>query len=136
MRTTDGMTLVDILMALAVFAIAFLVLLGLYPIGKRSMEQAQALSGGSFLAEQILEAERAQDFGLIVSKGPLDVEPERVQTLVRHGNVVKIDYRYQVLVTPFQDGLNPPAKNLVVIVTWTVGEILRSVQLETDVVDL
>ena len=129
-----GISLADILVALAIFAVAFLALLGMYPMAMRSVGQAQALTGASFLAEQILESERALSFDLIQSKGPIEVEADRIQAIRRAGNENAIRYEYQVLVTPIEDGLTPAAKNLVVQVSWDTGSGLKSIQLETDVI--
>ncbi len=128
-----GLSLADILVALAIFAVAFLALLGLYPMGMRSVAQAQAMVGATFLAEQVLETERNLDFEQIVSRGPVKVEPERLQALKRQGGETSLDYEYSVLVTDLDDGITPAGKSILVQVDWNRGDGLKSVQLETEV---
>ena len=131
-----GISLPDVLVAIAIFAIAFLSLIALYPIGQRSVEQAQALNAATFLAEEILQSEMSLEFDQIQNRGPAPVESDRLQAVNRHGQQEAIRYRYQVLVTPLVDAVAAPAKNLVVLVTWTHGEVLRAVRLETEVAKL
>lgn len=130
-----GISLADILVAVAIFAVAFLALLGLYPLGMRSIRQAQEVTEASFLAEQVLESERALAFASIQSKGPFEVEADRVQSRKRHGNESATRYRYQVLVTPLSDEFTTPAKDLVVQVSWESGSGLKLVSLETEVME-
>lgn len=127
-----GVSLVEALVAIAILAGAFMALLGMYPVGLRSIKQAQALHGATYLAEQLMEVERTTPYANISSHGPTTFAWETIHD----GQISRIDYEYQVLVTELTDSLELEAKDIVVQVTWNVGSGLKTLRLESEVLNL
>ncbi|MBI3925059.1 MAG: prepilin-type N-terminal cleavage/methylation domain-containing protein [Armatimonadetes bacterium] len=129
MSAQRGVTLAEILIAVAILAISLLVLIGLYPTGLQSVKEASALNGATFLAERLVEAERARPYPTIVSQGPLQF----TVATVNNGQSSGMRYEYQILVTEIQDGIEPGAKDIVVQVSWDAGGGLKVTRLESEV---
>jgi Tfp pilus assembly protein PilV len=127
-----GVSLAEALVAIAILGSAFMILLGMYPVGLDTIKQSQALNGATFLAERLMEEERSKSYDLIQSHGPTAFAWETIHD----GQSSLTDYQYQVLVTELSDTLSLKAKDVVVQVTWDVGSGLKTVRLESEVLDL
>lgn len=130
--TKRGLSLAEALVAIAILASAFIVVLGMYPVGLSTIKQAQAINGATFLAERILEQERSKPYAQIQSNGPTTV----AWATTHDGQSSALDYEYQVLVTERNDALTLKAKDIVVQVSWNVGSGLKNLRLESEAVDL
>jgi Tfp pilus assembly protein PilV len=128
----EGVSLAEALVAIAILAGAFMVLLGMYPVGLNSIKQAQALNGATFLAERLMEAERSKPYANIVSHGPTTFRWETIHD----GQSSPTEFEYQVLVTELNDTLALKAKDIVVQVTWDVGSGLKTLRLESEALNL
>lgn len=129
---SNGVSLAEALVAIAILAGAFVALIGMYPVGLRTITQARALNGATFLAEQLLEFERSKPYAEIESHGPNPLSWETVHD----GQSSTTNYEYQVLVTEMDDSLELKAKDIVVQVTWNVGSGLKTLRLESEVLKL
>lgn len=127
-----GVSLAEALVAIAILAGAFMALVGMYPVGLRTIKQAHALNGATFLAERLMEVERTTPYASIQSHGPTTFSWETIHD----GQASTIDYEYQVLVTELDDTLELDAKDVVVQVTWDVGSGLKTLRLESEVLNL
>lgn len=113
---------------MAIFITAFLMLLGIFPTGLRSVKQARELTMATHLAQQSLENTRVAPFDTIVSSPPAQVPV----TVTSNGAESTINYVVQTLVTDVPAG-SPTYKNVMVQVSWDDGTRVRAVSLETDV---
>ncbi|MCE7869277.1 hypothetical protein DYH09_02755 [bacterium CPR1] len=116
------------MVAVGVFATAFLLLLGVFPTATRAIRQANEYLTASFLAEQELEAVRGLAFEDIANVSPREVT---VQTTNRG---ITADARYTVEVDVDSPPLKPELKKVRVLVSWT-RERPRSLELSTYVAD-
>ncbi|MBI3924638.1 MAG: prepilin-type N-terminal cleavage/methylation domain-containing protein [Armatimonadetes bacterium] len=124
-----GISLAEVLIALAIFAVAFLFVLGIFPVSADSIRQARELNLAVHLAEQKVESSRAQAFDSVVSNGGSEW-----LTMVNNGAQQEMEFVYQVLVTD-EPPVDPELKNIVISVSWTSESGLRTVHLETDLVE-
>lgn len=113
---------------MAIFITAFLMLLGIFPTGLRSVKQARELTMATHLAQQSLENTAAAPFVSIQSSPPAQV-PVAITT---NGAESSVNYVVQTLVTEVPAGA-PEYKNVMVQVSWDDGTRVRAVTLETDV---
>lgn len=61
------MSLLELLLAVSVFATGFLMMLGAFPTAAAAVGQSEALTAATFLTERQLEAVRNQEFPAIIS---------------------------------------------------------------------
>lgn len=121
-----GLSLLELMIALAVFAVAFLMLLSVFPTAARAVRQGEDRMVATFLADRRLEELRAADFDLLTpSFQGVDVES------INAGVSSAMNYTVQTNVTE----LEPDLKRLRVVVSWN-GERARWVEVTTDVARL
>ncbi len=82
--------MLELVVAVGIFATAFLLLLGVFPTATRAIRQANEYLTASYLAEQEIELVRAMDYDAIVAVSPRDVT---VQTTNRG---ITVDTRYTI----------------------------------------
>ncbi len=121
-----ALSLLELVVAVGVFATAFLLLLGVFPTATRAIRLANEYLTASFLAEQEIETVRGLAFEDIDDVSPREVT---VQTTNR---AITADASYTVEVV--KDDLNPDLKEVRVLVSWT-RERSRSLELSTYVAD-
>lgn len=125
-----GSTLAEVLIAVAVLAAGVLALLGTYPLGLHSVRDAGTLLAATQLGAQVMEQELARPFAEVLSR-PL----ETVQySTLRHGQPGRQQFQYEVVVTPLSGTV--PAKDVLVQVSWDSGSGLKSLRLESEVMEL
>jgi len=123
-KESQGFTLIEVMVALAIMAIAFIALCGLHISSFKTDHRNRNESRALFLANQKLEELRTQDFSSISGGTDLTVAP------------------YDVTWTVTTDSWR---KNIVVVVSWperiksmdgSNQDHLRSAQVATIIVDL
>ncbi len=125
-RPVSGLSLLELLVAVAVFAVAFVMLLTAFPTAARAVRQGQEYINATFLAERCLEQVRSQAYDDVVD-GTYTVQV----TTNNQGVELKQDFSVQTLVSEPQTNL----KRVRVLVSWT-GERARHVEVFTDVARL
>jgi hypothetical protein len=116
--------------AVGVFATAFLLLLGVFPTATRAIRQANEYLTASFLAEQEIETVRGLAFEDID-----DVSPPREVTVQTTNRGTTADASYTVEVDVEDDPLRPGLKKVRVLVSWPAERPTRSLELSTYVAD-
>lgn len=125
-RPVSGLSLLELLVAVAVFAVAFVMLLTAFPTAARAVRQGQDYINATFLAERCLEQVRSQAYDDVVD-GTYTVQV----TTNNQGVELKQDFSVQTLVSEPQTNL----KRVRVLVSWS-GERARHVEVFTDVARL
>jgi type II secretory pathway pseudopilin PulG len=125
-RPVSGLSLLELLVAVAVFAVAFVMLLTAFPTAARAVRQGQEYINATFLAERCLEQVRSQAYDDVVD-GTYTVQV----TTNNQGVELKQDFSVQTLVSEPQTNL----KRVRVLVSWS-GERARHVEVFTDVARL
>ncbi len=128
--------MLELVVAVGIFATAFLLLLGVFPTATRAIRQANEYLTASYLAEQEIELVRAMDYDAIVAVSPRDVT---VQTTNRG---ITVDTRYTIEVdvseidpkNPDQILIGSGLKRIRVLVSWT-HEQIRKLEVSTYVAD-
>lgn len=128
--------MLELVVAVGIFATAFLLLLGVFPTATRAIRQANEYLTASYLAEQEIELVRAMDYDAIVAVSPRDVT---VQTTNRG---ITVDTRYTIEVdvseidpkNPDQILIDSGLKRIRVLVSWT-HEQIRKLEVSTYVAD-
>lgn len=115
----------ELVLAIAVFATGFLMILGAFPTAAGAVGQSEALVAATFLTEQRLEETRNKSFE--------DIQPATLLATVTAGvtgSVGKLQMTTQILVT----STGTRMKRVRAVTTWDAGAAgLKSVELETCV---
>jgi len=125
-RQNRGLSLLELLVAVSVFAVAFVMLLTAFPTAARAVRQGHDYVAATFLAERCLEQIRGLDYDTI-ENGTYTVQ---VNTS-NQGVELRQGFSVQTLVSEPQTNL----KRVRVLVSWT-GERARHVEVFTDVARL
>lgn len=124
-----GLTVVEVLVAVAIFASAIVVLLAVFPMSTRAARQSQAQLVATHLVQRELEISRNYGFDQLQSRTP----PALSISKDHNGVEVTIEYQLQVLVEETRPGL----KHVKVEAIWFApDENERRFSLETDVAKL
>ncbi len=124
-----GLTVVEVLVAVALFASAVVVLLAVFPMSTRAARQSQAQLVATHLVQRELETCRNAGYDQLESHTP----PVLSVAKDHNGVEVTIDYQLQVLVEETRPGL----KHVKVEAVWFApDENERRFSLETDVAKL
>lgn len=123
-------SILEMVVAAAVFAISVLVLFGIFPITARSVSQAEQRLLANHLASNRLELLRTSAFDGIQDQLPQAVAVE----FVHNKEVIELEYQVeQKVVTAAAD---PGLKNVEVIVRWHFRKRDQELRLETQVARL
>lgn len=120
------MSLLELLIAVGVFAVAFVMLLTAFPTAARAVRQGQEHLNATFLAERRLEEVRSLDFEDVED----DLHTVQVST-TNQGLESTLDYSIQTQVSEPQSDL----KRVRILVSWA-GDRARHVEVLTDVARL
>lgn len=141
MKYRSGLSLVEILVALAIFTTAFLALLGLFPAALHSVQQAREMNIATFLAEERLEQLKALGGSSRANFVALASEPSASPipiTFTSNGQQTRIDYSCFALVAPSPTA-SPSMKQIQVTVSWfsrrPTGTLtdLKTVRMATEI---
>lgn len=128
MTRPSGMTVIETLVAVTLFLVAVVSLVGVYPASVRAARQAHGHLVATHLAEREIELSRAQEYG--------GVEPREGQYTLEvesNGAKVPVEYTTRVTVQEVRDGL----KRVQVTVLWNgLDRLNRQLQMETYVARL
>lgn len=129
MRRRRGLTVVEVLVAVALFASAIVVLLAVFPMSTRAARQSQAQLVATHLVQRELEICRTTSYDQLQSRTP----PALSMSKDHNGTEVTIDYQLEVTVLETRPGL----KHVRVEALWYApDENERRFSLETDVAKL
>lgn len=117
----SGFSLVEAMLAVTLFAVAFLLLVGAFPRAAEVLLQAQGYMVASHLAEQEMARLSAQPFSEIAS-GTSSVAMSSAQ----RGTPRLVTYTIQTVVTPLPRDL----KKVQVVVSWSTGRGTRHADLQ------
>lgn len=124
MRRPTGLSLLEVVVGLGIFSVAILMVLGLFPMGLRAVDQGRGALLATHLAERELERVRETAFEDIESyTGEVTVSG------VSGGADSATRFTYQVTVTPVYDDL----LDVMAQVNWFDGGLAHYVRLETRV---
>ncbi|MFZ5816327.1 MAG: type IV pilus modification PilV family protein [Bacillota bacterium] len=112
LKRQEGLTLAEVLVAVAIIAIALSPMMGVLASSRKSLEGASRRAEAAAVARSVMDTVMAKDFTTIVSQA----ETEYTDPV----NLYEIPYKYTVTVTNrnLSDG-SPYIKDIVVTVTWT-----------------
>ncbi|MGE0494784.1 MAG: hypothetical protein AB7S38_36575 [Vulcanimicrobiota bacterium] len=123
--------LLEVLFGFGLFAVALLLVFGLFPTSHRATTSTKNLAIASDLAREFMEQELANDFGSIASRPPVDI-PVPVTV---NGVASQTTFTVGVDVFPEAPGAPPnnfERKRVLVTVTWPEGTgAIRSTRLES-----
>ncbi|MBI3925143.1 MAG: prepilin-type N-terminal cleavage/methylation domain-containing protein [Armatimonadetes bacterium] len=120
-RSRRGVNLIELLLALALFATAILLIIGIFPTAARSVRQAQGIVVATDLASRRLEELRAVPFaGLAPAVSVIKM------TSTSSGGPQVTEYTVQTLVTD----RSPDLKHVEVLVSWSTDQA-RLLRMET-----
>jgi len=124
-----GLTVVEVLVAVAIFASSVVVLLAVFPMSTRAARQSQAHLVATYLVQRELEICRNTSFDQLQTRTP----PALSVSKDHNGVEVSIEYQLQVTVEETRPGL----KHVKVEATWFApDDNERRFSLETDVAKL
>lgn len=126
-RLQSGISLLELVIAVAVFAVAFLMLLTAFPTAARAIHQGDQYLVATFLAERRLEEIRSLDFDSVVETG---ADPGGAVAVPTSNQGVASNLEYSIQ-TKVQE-LEPNLKRVRVVVSWTADRA-RYVEVLTDV---
>lgn len=115
------MNLIEVLIAMAIFATALLVIVGLFPTAARAVRQAQTITVATDLASQRMEEALATPFDQVTDSLTTVSMASRSA-----GQPAALDYTVQTLVSRPQTDL----ERIEVLVGWTT-DTARMVRLQT-----
>ncbi|MEW6279997.1 MAG: hypothetical protein AB1758_15315 [Candidatus Eremiobacterota bacterium] len=127
---TRAVSMLELAVAVAVFATAFLLLMGVFPTATRAVRQGEEVMAATFLAEQEIEQLRALDYADLVNQPPRNVTILSTNRGATQDSVYTLQTDVS-LVSPGQ----PDLKRVRVLVTWT-RERPRHLELTTYVANL
>lgn len=123
-----GLTVIEIMIAVAVFAVAIVTIIGVYPVSARAARQAQGHLVATNLAEKELEFSRAMDYDAIETRSE-----QYLMEFESNGARTQIDFTTEVEVQEPRTGL----KQIVVTVNYLgTDNFRRSLRMETYVARL
>jgi hypothetical protein len=127
MRSTQGNSLLEVLLACCVFVVAFLFMLGVFPVAAGAIRQGNEVLAATFLAEQRLEAVRALPYDSIVGS------TETVELSTCNNGVTCVTrYTVQTLVEPVAGQPLTVLKGVRALVSWQ-GQLARHLEVATYV---
>lgn len=132
-----GVTLTEILVAVAVLSFALLPLMGFLRTGGRGVTGTRDIAAAAYLASQALEELRAWTFEELAEEDPPNPEGRpsaeaRMNAEERaRVEISGIRFEREVEVVPLADAAGPPAKLATVTVRWTRGETPLHYQVTT-----
>ena len=118
------MTVMEVIVAAALFAISILVLLGVFPLSARAVRKAQVRTIATHLAENQIEKSRAASFVSVASVPPYSVVADIVNNNITEG----VDFSVEQNVT----NISTAVKRVRVTVNWKRESQDQTVFLETD----
>ena len=120
--------LLECLIGLAVFAVAILMTMSLYPVADRSLGQARDLATANQLAHRVMERTLAQPYAAVVPI-PASADTHYLIQDSHSGNMASKEFIYQV------DISNPTGASQLKIVqvkiNWTHGETRRELKIQS-----
>ncbi|MEW6279972.1 MAG: hypothetical protein AB1758_15185 [Candidatus Eremiobacterota bacterium] len=122
-----GLTVVEMLIAAALFAVSLMIMLGVFPVSARAVRKSQETLIATHLAETQLELARAGSFGNLAS-----FSPQTTTVVVTH-NGVDIDYAFEVEQQVSDFGTDSGLKTVVVLVRWASDRQQRTLRMETQI---
>lgn len=126
--------LLEAVFGFGLFAVAILVVFGLFPSSYQSTALAKNVTVANGIAQEVIEAERAKPYASIASQARAPFPTPPVSTI--DGTVSNVTYNVEVVVTPDPVPPNiPDRKRILVRVDWDSGRVDYSVELETYAVD-
>lgn len=125
-RAQQGMTLMEVVVALFLCIVTFMSLMGLLVSGRHATVQAQNMTLASQIACDILEQSRRQDYTTLVSLPAADV----TISVNRQGQPGTLTFERTLAVTP---ALSGAAKQLQATVRWRQDGSWHQVGVQTYV---
>lgn len=123
-----GLTVIETLIASAVFTVAILALIGIYPVSAKAARQAQGALVAANLAEKELEFSRAMAYDAVADR-TLDYEI----SIENNGFDMQLVFQTATTVTEIRPGL----KQIKVRVDWAEPDSQpRKLEMETYVANL
>jgi Tfp pilus assembly protein PilV len=123
-----AVSVIEMVVAAAVFAVSVLVLFGIFPISARSVRQAEQRLMAAHIADNRLELCRSMAFANINPQ-----PPQTTTVLFRHQDeLVTQEYSMEQAVS----NVSPSLKNVEVIVRWKSDNRDQELRLETQVASL
>lgn len=126
-----GFSIIEMLVACAVFAVSILVLFGIFPISARSVRQAEHRLMAVHLASNRIELVRAMNVDRLRSEPPVSA----TVTFRHQGEVIAQEYEIEQIVTP------PPSagaklREVRIVVSWKADNRKQTLKMETQVASL
>lgn len=121
-RTRRGLTLIEVIVALALFVIATLAMMSIWPVQARAVDLARNVLTATEIGERELEAVLAPGFPQVVNRSGSQTVMASVD-----GNPATATFTYTLTVTSVSTFL----KDVIVRVEWTEGGVKHEVALET-----
>lgn len=126
--TDGGLTVIETMVAVALFAVAVVALIGIYPASVRASRQAHGHLVAANLAEKEIEFSRAMEFDAIETR-----DEEYNLVFESNGASTTVEFETETTVTEIRDGL----KQIRVLVRWNgLDRMNRSLEMETYVARL
>lgn len=123
-----GLTIIETMIAVSLFAVAIVTIIGVYPVSARAARQAQGHLVATNLAEKELEFSRAMDYDAIESR-----TEDYTLAFESNGAATQIEFEADVVVQETRPGL----KQIVVTVTYLgTDNFNRRLEMETYVARL
>lgn len=123
-RSRPGFSLVELLIAIALFVSFFFLVMDVWPVNARATQQGKSLGIATHLAEQQMALAQAQTFTSVTAVSP--PVSVRVASMV-NGVAQSTTFTYSVTVNL----VTADTKDVVVQVGWVEGGVSRNVMLET-----
>ncbi|MFH1453502.1 MAG: prepilin-type N-terminal cleavage/methylation domain-containing protein [Armatimonadota bacterium] len=126
-----GASLIELMIALAILAVGFLMILGVFPVSMKSVKHGKDMLFATHVAQQKMEQAIYNDFddyGLSLASGTATLT-----SIVNDANTTT-EFTYSVTFTPDTQAavVSATTKNIVVIV-YVTSRPERYVKIETDV---
>lgn len=123
-----GLTVVETLVAVSIFAVAIVAMIGVYPASVRALRQAHGQLMAANLAEKELEFSRAMQYDAVETR-----DKDYQLTLETNGVPTTVEFETQTRVSEIREGL----KRVAVTVRWQgTDRMNRSLEMETYVARL
>lgn len=124
-RAKRGLTVIEMLVAAALFAASFMILIGAFPLAARAIRLAQVRNIAHHLAQSRLERLNVAAYADVAAGGPEGIDV----TVINNGISETIPFSLTQDVTVVSTGL----KHVRVTLRWTRDSRDQSLFLETDV---
>lgn len=123
--------LLEVMVGLGIFLIAFLMVYGVFPMSQRSLAEGRNQMVANSIAREFLEAERDKTLATVAQgKGNIVVTDTRSGQHQVEGRQSHVDY--EVTVTG-SDGSVPGTRLVQVVVAWNYGGLAHRTRMETVV---